>query len=1359
MDESSATALLGYLNFSDGRPDPRWQRQLNEAYRHFLEQGEAEPWHALRHWLTTQLHELHQSGASAFRDVHQVKAVLCLAFDRVLTAYRRHHADLLFHLPDRELFGPFFLARVAEAVLAQGSPWDEEERLVAGTLAKLNDYVGHRPVALLETRPRGEPYDHERVRPVPLYLAGAGAACGPYEALVTQALAILRATDPGILAEAGFDPALLEELAFDPRAYDHGHPANRRPNHVFGEWDPHHLDGQGRYRRYVARQVALDALLERMAGPPENPPSELLLEAAAVFAGTILMAVGVSGPGPTALDSSATLATLIPRIARYRDAFYTDLLGRAAPRLGFTEVHLDRLRHESRTTRQPFGGARQHLNHYLARHRALQLQERHLTLLFAEMGHPEASRRHAARIPAAGMRLLGELLGGLRTGHVLTGRGDFARAARQLGEVERLLHRGIACGALADPWNILGFQGLFPLSQAREDSVRDTRVDELVYAVEQIFGLYARLQSETAATGADELRVGLRKGMKKLAGWWDRFASVEVSDVRRVHGGEAADSAEHVATALAHWREQGAKTADLAFWRAHLDSFRSPKAFALVVDALLRKADHSAALALLINWLGQAEQVPLEDGEHSFQALTLRWLLSAVGGEVVGWPGGEVVASTPPPPHPVTPWPLVKKFFDYLEANADEYWDVPRLAAAGAEAEGEEEEDEEDSLFEAAYEGVTFRDSADDDNEGAVLDGGPEQRPFDLEEDAPRVEKRLRFLSTVARLWQVAARWARPLLGAGETRETAAGWLERARANEKELLHLLHAVHGCALPDPGGAYDSLVEYDRRRVVKEQLLEAVITTTLDTHLAGRALRGSLAVWEDGAADVACAELAAELRNHGLTLSEPQIEWEPWFMQLEHALLHGRPDVVRRVLPTFLAHFRQEPLLYVSLAAGGHPRRVLQVRLAQRTLRTLLENLPRLGLLRETFHLLQTALRVEREDATTGKRVSEFDRVFQSAFQACVESLADTSEEGSLARSRSGRSADSATPPGSDSMPPDSPLPESALVARSRELVGLLEQVIKPFVALWVEHSRSLQLSALDTVRGEAEWQALGDFIRRYGGDLFHTRFLTLANLRGVLHRGVGAYLDYLRDEPDPLHPVRLLDDLGGQVPRAEAERHLQCVLQTIVENYEEFKDYNTTTTQSDYGENLHLLLDFLRLKTSYERHAWQFRPLLLTHETLARRGLERAARLWEEAFARLTHELAEQHLRELARLEQVHGMRLRSVADRLHERFTRPLALDRLCALIGPALAEAEQPGSGAALARLEAELHPHTQQPTGAGLDVPHWLRRLEGEVQRARAARTAVAQLAEEFFRVPRLRLTGDDVREQLRQWEEPLA
>src|SRR6185295_17315196 len=104
-----------------------------------------------------------------------------------------------------------------------------------------------------------EPYDHERVRPVPLYIAGAGVACGKYHELVSATLQILAATDPDVLRLAYFDPELLDELAFDPRAYDFNHPVNKRPNYHFGLWDPHIIDQRGYYRRFVLQQTLLEA--------------------------------------------------------------------------------------------------------------------------------------------------------------------------------------------------------------------------------------------------------------------------------------------------------------------------------------------------------------------------------------------------------------------------------------------------------------------------------------------------------------------------------------------------------------------------------------------------------------------------------------------------------------------------------------------------------------------------------------------------------------------------------------------------------------------------------------------------------------------------------------------------------------------------------------------------------------------------------------------------------------------------------------------------------------------------------------------------------------------------------------------
>ncbi|HLN28042.1 MAG TPA: hypothetical protein VK395_09865 [Gemmataceae bacterium] len=1299
--------MIGYLNFGSGRPDARFQKQISDSYGFLAKEQADEPWKVLQQLLQAKLDSLQSSGGSAFRDVRQAQAVLILTFTKLLAAYRHHHADLLVHLSDQALFEPFFLARAFEAVLAQGPPWDEEDRIISGALAQLDDYVGHRPIAILESRPRGEPYDHERVRPIPLFIRGAGVAQGRCHDLIAATLTVLESTDRAILAETYFDLTLLDELAVDPRAYDHAHPVNRRPNYVFGEWDPHHIDEQGRFRRYVVRQVTLDALLDRVQNAGGLDPTELLTEAGAVLAGTMLMAAGTSGSGPGAHDSSVTLAILMPRIAHYRDAFYASLL----ETVGGT--HGQRLRLEAAATRQPFGGARQHLNQYLARHRAAQLQQRQLALLFADMGYPDASRQEAARIPATSIRLQSEILGCITTGQLLADQGELASAVRLIPRAEELLRRGIACGAFADPWNILGFQGLFPLFNAREDSIRDTRIDELVQVIENLLNLYSRLISEAAAAGEKARSDTLLSNLRRLATWWDQFASVEVSDVRHVFGRETVASAEHVATALACWHERGETAADLAFWREHLPGFQSSKAFALVVDALLRKKDYRAALGLLMNWLSQAERVPLEDGNFSFHTCALRWMLSLAGKRHAA---GEPAQGKEEQLSHSDVWALMKRFFDHLEANADEYWQVPALELLPSPNLVSPDEDDE-SLYSAAYAEVTYQDSTDDRQEGTVADHNEFQGEFDLELEAERITHRLRFLSTVAKLWQIAVRHG-PVSTSSrsasvERTETLNAWLSTARNHHQALLVLLEAINQHRVPEPLGSFDSLVEYDRRRALKEQLLYTAIGNCLDTWMAMGALEGTLG---PKAAAAAPTEVEA---------ARPP--WEPSAIALEQALLNGDAEQTRRQLQTFLDGFRTERLLFTALADGGQPGQILRVRTAQAILRALVVSLPRLGLLRETLHLLLTARDMEQAHPLPGRGVTEFNQLFHLGYQAVVEAVVDAA----AANSRG--------------------------LAGDQEIVDLLEALTRPFLRIWVEHSQTLQLTALESVSTEAEWEKLRAWVQRYGHDLFHAKFMTLANLRGILHRGIGAYLDYLRDNPDPLHPVKLIEELDQDADRAEALRILQVILGALVENYEEYKDYNTTTPQSDYGENLHMLLDFLRLKASYERHAWRLRPLMLAHEVLARRGRADLAVSWQEAFTQLTEELATRYLEKLALLVKEHGMQLPTVADRLQERFVQSLALDRMCASIEPAMAEVREKRQGKSFARLERELQPLKTNPTGVGLDVPQWLRRLEAEVRRVHGANSTIALMAEDLLSVPRKPATLENLKQQVEEWDKP--
>src|SRR5262249_47957918 len=72
-------------------------------------------------------------------------------------------------------------------------------------------------------------------------------------------------------------------------------------------------------------------------------------------------------------------------------------------------------------------------------------------------------------------------------------------------------------------------------------------------------------------------------------------------------------------------------------------------------------------------------------------------------------------------------------------------------------------------------------------------------------------------------------------------------------------------------------------------------------------------------------------------------------------------------------------------------------------------------------------------------------------------------------------------------------------------------------------------------------------------------------------------------------------------------------------------------------------------------------------------------------------------------------------------------------------------------------ARLREELPAYTATPSGVGLDVPYWLRRLEMEVHRVQATQTTIAVLAENFFRVPRRPLAYDDLQRQPREGGRP--
>jgi hypothetical protein len=116
------------------------------------------------------------------------------------------------------------------------------------------------------------------------------------------------------------------------------------------------------------------------------------------------------------------------------------------------------------------------------------------------------------------------------------------------------------------------------------------------------------------------------------------------------------------------------------------------------------------------------------------------------------------------------------------------------------------------------------------------------------------------------------------------------------------------------------------------------------------------------------------------------------------------------------------------------------------------------------------------------------------------------------------------------------------------------------------------------------------------------------------------------------------------------------------------------------------------------------------------------------------------------------------MRLPTVTDHLAERFVRPLVIDRVRALVKPAM-DAVRSGTAAAsespFELLEQETAELTQEPTGVGLEVPAWLASLEQEV----AERWHTGHLDRPHRAGPLLdqvNLTLDNIEQQLTDWEQ---
>jgi hypothetical protein len=107
-----------------------------------------------------------------------------------------------------------------------------------------------------------------------------------------------------------------------------------------------------------------------------------------------------------------------------------------------------------------------------------------------------------------------------------------------------------------------------------------------------------------------------------------------------------------------------------------------------------------------------------------------------------------------------------------------------------------------------------------------------------------------------------------------------------------------------------------------------------------------------------------------------------------------------------------------------------------------------------------------------------------------------------------------------------------------------------------------------------------------------------------------------------------------------------------------------------------------------------------------------------------------------------------------VADRIAERFVKPMVIDRMRALVEPAIRSAGAKDDARHFELLEQECEALTREPTGVGLDTPSWLAALEEEVELAR--RPWHERLDERGLEdvLPRTVLTQEQVQQELDSW-----
>jgi hypothetical protein len=318
---------------------------------------------------------------------------------------------------------------------------------------------------------------------------------------------------------------------------------------------------------------------------------------------------------------------------------------------------------------------------------------------------------------------------------------------------------------------------------------------------------------------------------------------------------------------------------------------------------------------------------------------------------------------------------------------------------------------------------------------------------------------------------------------------------------------------------------------------------------------------------------------------------------------------------------------------------------------------------------------------------------------------------------------------------------------------RNVYRRIQRLLDAYKGLWATHSSSMRLSVVEELHDSERAEEVREFIERYGDDLFHTRMLTLGNARAIVHHGADSLLEELEQTASLTQTVKIVEDVNsGRIDREEATDLMEFVYESVVDNFDRFLEYNTTTTHSDYGNRLYCLLDFLRLESVYDRFNWNHIPYQIAHEAAVRFGADDVAAEVELELRNATSEVAESLVEELRELESEYGVQLPTLHDRINERIVGALAVNRMTARVSrcsPGLNGVSEEEASASFAILRREIADFMDSRLGSGIEPPDWMQQLGREFERSQEEYTGLiadSLMTDEFQKV-----TQKDIDRQL--------